>query len=66
MESPCLKLLMNIADSADYNGVICYILLKPQISFAIQQIIWESVDYEHNWERKREGYFIEVSGIQKT
>ena len=48
---------MNIADSADYNGVICYILLKPHISFAIQQIIWESVDYEHNWERKREGYF---------
>ena len=48
---------MNIADSADYNGVICYNLLKPHISFAIQQIIWESVDYEHNWERKREGYF---------
>ena len=57
---------MIIADSADYNGVIYYILLKPHILFVIQQIIWELVNHEHNWKRKREGYFIEVSGIQKT
>ena len=57
---------MIIADSADYNSAICYILLKLHILFMIQQIIWELVNHEHNWKRKREGYFIEVSGIQKT
>ena len=34
---------MNIAYSADYNGVICYILLKSHTSFAIQQIIYSDV-----------------------
>jgi len=27
--------------SADYNCVICYILLKPHVLFVIQQIIWD-------------------------
>ena len=56
---------MIITDSADYNGVIFYILLKPHILFMIQQIIWELVDHEHNWKRKREGYFIEVSDLEE-